>query len=65
MSEQERLTPEGLRRWARARGALDLEPEALESLLRRVEQLEREVRSLEPLVGQETEPLASPPVEGD
>lgn len=65
MSEQERLTPEGLRRWARARGALDLEPEAVESLLRRVEQLEREVRSFEPLVGQETEPLTSPPVEGD
>jgi hypothetical protein len=65
MSEQERLTPEGLRRWACARGALDLEPEAVESLLRRVEQLEREVRSFEPLVGQETEPLTSPPVEGD
>jgi len=63
MSERERLTPEGLLAWARARAALDLEPEAVKSLLRRVEQLESEVRSFEPLVGQESEPLTSPPVE--
>lgn len=45
-----------------------IEPEAREGLLRRVQQLEREVRSFEPVVEPEDEPLASLPfeaVEGD
>lgn len=68
MSRSDRsLTLDGLDHLAQ-RAGMRIEPEAREGLLRRVQQLEREVRSFEPVVEPEDEPLASLPfeaVEGD